>query len=69
MLKKKFRIALANAGMTQAAWAKQYKISGPCLSKLLSGKMTSRPLTVKVNRFIQKQLQDMKILSPIGKAA
>jgi hypothetical protein len=68
MLKKKFLIALASAGLTQAEWARRNHVSKPCLSKLLSGKMTSRRLTTAINRFVKKEFRTLHILIPVDKA-
>jgi hypothetical protein len=55
MLKRKFRIALALAGMTQVEWAKKHQISESSLSLLLIGKMKSRRLSISIKHFIDSE--------------
>jgi len=65
MLKRKFSIALASAGLRQIDWARQNKISGPALNQVLTGKMTSKRITDKINSFIEDEFKKLFIVKNI----
>lgn len=61
MLKRKFRIALASAGMNQADWARMHKISEPSLTMLLHGKIKSKRLSAAINAFIDLEFKKLHL--------
>lgn len=61
MLKRKFAIAIASAGIKQADWARRNKITEAALSQLLSGKMKSKRISALVDKFINEQFAKLKI--------
>lgn len=61
MLKKKFRIALASAGLNQAAWARLHKVSEPALTQLLHGRIKSKRLSTALNSFIEREFSKLKL--------
>jgi predicted transcriptional regulator len=63
MLKRKFAIALASAGIKQAEWARRNKLTEAALSQLLSGKMKSKRISALVDNFISDQFIKLKIKS------
>jgi predicted transcriptional regulator len=52
--KTRFLKALIDAGMSQAAWARQIGISPPHLSQVLAGKRDSMTLVEKIDAFTRK---------------
>jgi hypothetical protein len=56
MLKHRFRIALAHAGLNKAQWARLHKVSIGNISPVLSGKAVSAPLTKLIEDFVAEQL-------------
>ncbi|MFA5751095.1 MAG: hypothetical protein WC898_02285 [Candidatus Paceibacterota bacterium] len=61
MLKRKFAIALASAGITQSDWARMHQLSQPGLSQLLSGKMKSKRHLKSVNSFIAAEFKKLQL--------
>lgn len=57
--KKRFRIALAVAGLTATAWAEQNQVDPTYLSRFLGGKTTSAPLGEKIELFIARQTRKL----------
>lgn len=58
--KQRFTAALALAGMTQAAFAKDTGVNPGHLSKVLNGERDSDRLTEKVELFIAKYLPELE---------
>lgn len=52
-----FLIALATEGISAAEWARRHGVSRAAVSLSLSGKMTSRPLSEKINRYTHRRLK------------
>lgn len=61
MLKWKFSIALASAGIKQAEWARRNKLTEAAISQLLSGKMKSKRIHSLVVEFIDNEFVKLRI--------
>lgn len=63
MLKKRFRIALSNASLTQIEWARRNNITRGALTNLLNGRMKSKRLTIIVESFIREEFRKLPLVS------
>jgi hypothetical protein len=61
MLYRRFKIALASAGLKQSDWARKHKISEPGLSQLLRGKMKSKKHMASVTKFIESEFKRLNL--------
>jgi len=64
MLKKHFRIALANAGLRQSEFARMHHITESALTQYLSGKMASQKICSIVSSFIETEFKKLKLPIP-----
>lgn len=55
--KRKFKAALAWAGITQGQWAAQQGVTPSYVSHILTGFMESKTLTDKIDEFTAKQIK------------
>jgi transcriptional regulator with XRE-family HTH domain len=55
-VKRRFRAALALAGLTQTEWARRQRITQSHLSQVLDGKRISVSLAKKIDAFIARRL-------------
>ena len=62
MLQKKFRIALASAGLTQSQWAKKHGVSRGLITNVLHGKKSKR-LTNLILSFIRKEFDNLHFVN------
>lgn len=56
--RKQWNIALAMAGTTTGRVAKQFRVSRSALNGVLAGKITSAPLTAKIDAFLRRHLPE-----------
>lgn len=58
--KSRFLRALAKAGLSQAAWAREQDITPAHLSFVLNGKRDSEVLTCKIDAFVRESRKAVK---------
>lgn len=68
-LTRRWRAALAHAGMKQAEWARQYGWTDSHVSQVVAGKRESEHVTSKVLAFIGAQEQEIAERVAAEKAA
>lgn len=55
--KRKFKAALAWAGLTQKQWAAQQDYSSSYISHILSGFLENEAMTARIDEFTAKQIK------------